>query len=159
MQKKYCPDCRLYLEITKFKKVTTKKSLQKYPDGHYWLCGDCYKKREWTYSEGEEPSNRQARRRDKRAKRVIHVENLYGLSEAEYTERISGQGNLCAICRQKDEMKVLCVDHDHATGKVRGLLCNNCNVGLGNFRDNPKILESAIAYLLEKGGVLRKDGS
>lgn len=150
MQKKYCPECRLNLEITIFKKVTTRKSLEKYPDGYYWCCSGCYKKKEWVYLEGEEPNNRQARRRDKRARRVIAVESKYGLTEADYLAKIVEQGNVCAICSKKDETKVLCVDHDHVTGEVRGLLCGNCNVGLGNFRDSPKILESAIAYLLKK---------
>ncbi len=154
MQKKYCPECRLYLEIDKFKKLTTQKSLDRYPDGYYWSCSDCYKKKVWIVAP-DAPRNRQNRRRDKRLRRVISVEATYGLSEEEYMILIHGQSNLCAICRKKVETKMLCVDHDHATGKVRGLLCGNCNIGLGNFKDNPKLLEAAIAYLLEKGCSLK----
>ncbi len=147
MEKKHCSKCNLYLDIDKFKKLTTKSALKKYPDGYYWCCETCYKQIVWTFNPGEEPNNRQARRRDKRARRIDLVRSTYGLSEEEYMSKISEQENLCAICKKKDENKVLCVDHDHATDKVRGLLCGNCNVGLGNFRDNTKVLEAAIAYL------------
>lgn len=75
----------------------------------------------------------------------------YGITEFEWQDLQKKQGNLCAICGGKQPGKVLCIDHNHATGAVRGLLCGNCNVGLGNFKDSPKILQSAIAYLLEKG--------
>lgn len=54
------------------------------------------------------------------------------------------QGGKCAIC---GEHKKLCLDHDHANGIFRGLLCDGCNHGLGMFRDNPKLLQSAITYL------------
>lgn len=84
-----------------------------------------------------------------RMRRMSAVQTKYGLSENEHLALIKEQNNLCAICGGKDAGKVLCVDHNHTTGAVRGLLCGNCNVGLGNFRDNPKILESAIAYLLK----------
>lgn len=77
------------------------------------------------------------------------VEQVYGLSEQDYMKLINDQKNICAICGMKDEGKVLCVDHDHKTGKVRGLLYGNCNVGLGNFKDDPKILEAASSYLLK----------
>ena len=58
------------------------------------------------------------------------------------------QEGKCAICGSKDE-KHLCVDHSHENGKIRKLLCENCNKGLGYFRDNPLVLENAINYLIE----------
>ena len=57
------------------------------------------------------------------------------------------QGNCCAICGAKPKGRRLAVDHDHKTGKVRGLLCMFCNTGLGKFRDDPKLLKKAIGYL------------
>jgi hypothetical protein len=59
------------------------------------------------------------------------------------------QNGLCAICKKTETGKTsnLCVDHCHKTGKVRGLLCNNCNKGLGLFKDNPEVLLNASAYL------------
>lgn len=145
--KKFCTECGLFLDISNFKKVTTQSALKKTSDGYYWCCTDCYKKKAWIYQKGEEPNNRQAKRRDKKARRVEDIVGKYDLSEAEYMEKIAEQKNLCAICGKKDERRVLCVDHDHKTGKVRGLLCNNCNIGLGNLRDDPQILQSAIGYL------------
>ena len=50
----------------------------------------------------------------------------------------------CVICGSKEQ---LVVDHDHVTGKVRGMLCNHCNRGLGHFRDDPVLLEFAAQYL------------
>lgn len=59
------------------------------------------------------------------------------------------QRERCAICRYKPSFDsyALAVDHDHKTGFVRGLLCGNCNLGLGNFKDNPELLKKAIIYL------------
>ena len=59
------------------------------------------------------------------------------------------QNGVCAICNkeEKSKNKNLFVDHDHQTGKVRSLLCNNCNSGLGQFNDNLNLLESAVLYL------------
>ena len=77
----------------------------------------------------------------------------YGLSIEDYNALLEAQGGLCAICGQAETMKRggvtwdLSVDHDHDTGVVRGLLCIACNHGLGRFRDDPRLLEAAIAYL------------
>jgi cytochrome c551/c552 len=77
----------------------------------------------------------------------------YGLTDAQYAELFEHQHGVCAICHQPETFKVkgtvrkLVVDHDHATGAVRGLLCNACNRGLGNFRDDPELLIAAADYL------------
>jgi hypothetical protein len=56
-------------------------------------------------------------------------------------------GGLCDICGGVPTGIGLCIDHDHETGMVRGLLCNGCNIGLGGFRDNPRLLIRAADYL------------
>jgi hypothetical protein len=72
----------------------------------------------------------------------------YGLTEEEYTVLLISQNNLCAICcKDKESKRDWHVDHCHTTGKVRGILCHHCNLGLGNFKDNKGYLENAIAYL------------
>lgn len=147
IKNKFCVDCSLWLPIERFKKLTTKSALKKNPDGYYWCCNDCYKNKTWIFPLGKEPNNRKSRRRNKLTRRINSVESVYGLSKEDYFNLLNGQNNLCAICGKKDEDKVLCVDHDHKTGEVRGLLCNGCNIGLGNLKDDIQILQSAIAYL------------
>jgi len=61
---------------------------------------------------------------------------------------LAHQGGVCAICkRAPQDGKMLCVDHCHLTGAVRGLLCSNCNSALAFFREEPDALRAAIAYL------------
>lgn len=147
LDKKYCPECGFYKRIEEFKRLSSESALKKYPDGYYWCCSECYKNKTWVVAPENDNMNRKMRRRLKRQRRIVAIESTYGLSESDYIEKINQQNNLCAICGKKDEGKVLCVDHDHVTGQVRGLLCNNCNIGLGNFKDNYEILQSAIGYL------------
>jgi len=73
----------------------------------------------------------------------------YGLTVQQYLDLKIKQNNLCAICQQpnKSERCDFHIDHDHRTGKVRGLVCNNCNRGLGYFADNPIVLRLAASYL------------
>ena len=71
----------------------------------------------------------------------------YGLTMEAYTAMLDEQGGACAICGSAPDGRPLHVDHDHATGAVRGLLCGLCNAGLGNYRDDPALLAKAIAYL------------
>jgi hypothetical protein len=85
-----------------------------------------------------------------------HVKDMeyrrtYGISLDDYKKMMIKQEGFCLIC---NEAKPLVVDHDHKTGKVRGLLCNNCNRALGYLKDNPNRLESAIVYLYRFSPVL-----
>lgn len=84
--------------------------------------------------------------------RDMEYQRKYGITLAEYDFMAAAQCGKCAICGI-DESGVkhgrLHVDHCHETNKVRGLLCNNCNHGLGKFKDNPKLLSEAIKYLEE----------
>lgn len=69
----------------------------------------------------------------------------YGVSRQQYDQMIVAQGGRCAVCGDPTER--LHVDHDHATGDVRGLLCRMCNQGLGFLRDNIEVMRSAVRYL------------
>lgn len=88
-----------------------------------------------------------ARRREQltpERRREHLLRQKYGLTvEAEQRMRVV-QNNACAICEEPRELHV---DHDHASGQVRGLLCPSCNNGLGRFRDDPERLERAANYL------------
>jgi Recombination endonuclease VII len=72
---------------------------------------------------------------------------VYGLSPRDYDAMLAGQGGVCAICKTRLD-KPLFVDHSHATGKVRGLLCRPCNFSLGFMRDDPRLTSAATEYLL-----------
>lgn len=76
----------------------------------------------------------------------------YGLT-IEEVAALRSQG--CSICGTEDgqgRWGNLHIDHDHVTGTVRGGLCNNCNLGIGKFRDDPNLLEAAAAYLRNPPG-------
>lgn len=76
----------------------------------------------------------------------------YGITPSEYKDLFEKQQGRCCICNTTEATRRnvtynLFVDHDHKTGKVRGLLCHNCNTALGHFKDDTKILKTAIEYL------------
>jgi hypothetical protein len=78
-------------------------------------------------------------------KRAGKLRDDYGLTQADYDFMVAAQGGLCAICERKPSQK-LCVDHCHATRRLRFLLCPRCNTGLGYFDDDPRLLRRALAY-------------
>jgi hypothetical protein len=75
--------------------------------------------------------------------REYHLRRRYGITGADVEAMIEAQGGTCAVCPAAPEH----VDHDHATGRVRGVLCFNCNQALGNVRDDPAVLRSLLDYL------------
>jgi hypothetical protein len=82
----------------------------------------------------------------------------YGITLKEYDEMFAKQNGLCFICGNPEKvicksgkLKRLAIDHNHRTGKIRKLLCDDCNVGLGKFRDNIIVMERAIQYLKDHG--------
>ena len=86
--------------------------------------------------------------------RNSNLKKLYGITQADYERMFEKQGGCCAICKAPDpggKKRFLSVDHNHKTGKVRALLCDDCNVGLGRLRDDPELLRAALTYLAEHG--------
>ena len=79
----------------------------------------------------------------------LYLKRIYGISLDDYNYFMVMQSDRCAICSTDDKggKKHWYVDHDHETGVVRGLLCNDCNLGLGKFKDCEYITESAAAYM------------
>lgn len=72
----------------------------------------------------------------------------YGITPEQYYELYKAQNGKCKICSKKlEDGKYLDVDHDKETGNIRGLLCNNCNKGLGMFKENVEALKNAAKYL------------
>lgn len=88
---------------------------------------------------------------NKDEKRKNNYKAQYGITLEDYNEMFVNQNGCCKICgrHQSEFKKTLCVDHCHTTGKVRGLLCSNCNIVLGQAKDDIEILKSAIKYLEE----------
>jgi hypothetical protein len=76
--------------------------------------------------------------------REYHLRARYGIGQTDYDRILAEQGGLCAGCHKVAPAHV---DHDHATGKVRGLLCFNCNQALGNLRDDLQVIDSLGTYL------------
>lgn len=83
------------------------------------------------------------------------LKRQFGISFDDFMSLMDSQLGLCAIChgemdRGQTSNKRLNIDHDHKTGKVRGLLCFRCNTGIGSLNDDPKVLASAIRYLMKE---------
>jgi hypothetical protein len=96
----------------------------------------------------------QIRRQDPEVKQRLrghYLRREYGLSLEAFDAMLIGQGSVCAICGSSDwghaKWQVPCVDHDHNTGEVRGIVCHICNVAIGLLRDNPKIARALADYL------------
>lgn len=103
---------------------------------------------------------RKANQRDYDAERGYKLKCTFGITLEEYNALSEEQDHLCAICRKPEtvvgngkRVRKLAVDHDHTTGKVRGLLCTGCNTALGRFNDDITLLEKAIHYLKSYEGL------
>lgn len=103
--------------------------------------------------EGRVAYSRAHRKANPNVYRDRDLRKNFGISSAQFDEMLAAQGGVCAICERPEramrdgEPMSLAQDHDHATGKNRGILCGNCNKALGKFEDNPDFLRNAIVYL------------
>ena len=83
--------------------------------------------------------------------RASILKSRYGLTEAQFLQMLEDQNGICAICGAESGLLTrkakLAIDHDHATGAIRGLLCMSCNTALGNLRDDPALLRAAADYI------------
>jgi hypothetical protein len=132
-KEKGSPNRHKYVEVQckcgKFKKYRESKVF----NGSYKSCG-CV----WEH-------------KDKKERSWNFYEKLYGISKQDYYNILEKQNNKCCICGSGDSntrmTSFLFIDHCHESGKVRGLLCNSCNTGLGCFKDSIENLKNAIKYL------------
>jgi hypothetical protein len=131
---------------------TCKKGLHQYED-HHKFCPECRKltKQLW-YQDNKDRARKSHKKWQQANREWIKNDALkvnYNFSLEEYKVLLEKQHGCCAICHKpsSDFKKSLHVDHCHTTSKVRGLLCSNCNRGLGHFQDNVLILQNAIKYL------------
>jgi len=83
--------------------------------------------------------------------RHYNLKFKFGIDQTEYEKLLAEQGGVCGICGQSQSgstrAKFLAVDHDHTTGKIRGLLCAQLNKGIGCLKDSPEVLRQALKYL------------
>lgn len=138
---KVCSSCGVQRPLTEFY-WTNRRNGEK---ARHSKCQPCRREQFKTYSKTPQ---------GKQVKRAGILRRKYKMTEDEYQEILIAQGGVCAICREP-ETKVhrdgalcrLVVDHSHATGDVRALLCSFCNAGLGLFKDDPLRLLAAARYL------------
>ena len=96
---------------------------------------------------------KQYREENRRALNDRERQRRFGITSQEYVEIFNAQNEVCAICKNPEtatrlgKVKALAVDHDHKNGAIRGLLCSDCNTGIGKLKDDPSVLRSAIRYL------------
>ena len=126
-----CPACGLDKSLNDFSKNRSTKT------GRQVYCKPCYNRK---ISDAAD--------RLYGGHRNFLLMRRYGINETELNRLLEKQHGLCAICREQPAEHV---DHCHHSGKVRGLLCFNCNGALGRFEDDPEILERAIEYLVAHG--------
>jgi hypothetical protein len=109
-------------------------------------------KRKWEAENPEMVSMQRVRRRIKKMNAKIDqdLRYHYDITLERYNELLAKQEGVCAICKKLEvnsRIKRLVVDHDHKTGKIRGLLCHRCNCGIGYMKDDLQLLQMAIEYL------------
>ncbi|MGW4225581.1 endonuclease VII domain-containing protein [Streptomyces bauhiniae] len=144
----YCRPC--WAEYHQARQLAKGKNVRprvETPEGHKFCrrCGEIKPHAEWhrnaTASDGLSTSCKACRAAKGRAD---HLKRQYGITEAERDAMIASQRGLCVICLDAPAVHV---DHCHKTGRVRGVLCFNCNSGLGLLRDDPDTARRAAAYL------------
>jgi hypothetical protein len=98
-------------------------------------------------------SSKRWREKNKGYFKNYYIQWRYGITTVEYNNMFTAQNGKCAICgkHQSELTKTLAVDHDHKSSVVRGLLCQNCNAGIGFLNDDVDIIRAAADYL-DQGG-------
>lgn len=126
---KQCNKCSKIKETKDFSKRSRAK------DGLYHQCKECKNllKRQ---DHQNNPHNLWARKQ-------------IGLTKEIYTQLLNKYNNKCAICEKAPIKKALAVDHCHETGKIRGLLCDNCNRAIGYLKDDHNLINKAASYVAE----------
>ena len=125
---KWCPSCSTFLPLDDFVRNRSQ------PDGIGGYCRPCANR-----------ITRENKIKKHGSTREYHLRRRYGLTSADVVAIVEAQGGICVICGASDPQHV---DHDHETGEVRGVICFNCNGGLGQFKDNPSLLLTASRYLM-----------
>ena len=132
---KTCTSCNVEKDYSEFYASTSKKS------GYKSNCKECVKTRANVYYRTDK-GRKYIQEKQWRVKGI-------DMTVERYQELLDAQKNGCGICgvEKNRNGSRLCVDHDHNTGKIRGLLCHHCNTALGKMQDSEEMLMKAIEYL------------
>lgn len=159
------------IEIHSYECVDCKRTLPR--EKYYWhkrghrhsaSCKDCYqiKRRPYQIAYMARRGTEQRRKNYSPEKRSISIIKSYGLTLESYEQLLASQSGGCAICGSKEPKTKrngrFCVDHNHQTGAVRGLLCAPCNRGIGLLKDDPAVIEKAMNYLIKANGSRKQWG-
>lgn len=125
------------------------------------LCKPCYFRKYFQTVTKKDPSYHHKNRERMAAYRRANPEHSreiirrsalkrnFGITPEDYNRLLKKQSDVCRICNESDHDRRLAVDHDHLTGRIRGLLCKKCNRGIGLFKDDIGLLRAAVSYLDE----------
>lgn len=131
MATKVCSKCRQDKDLSDFYISRSSR------DGYQSYCIDCTLRR-----------TRKAKQSTADRVYWARLETIYGIDKFKYEVMLLQQDGKCAICKRAPDRR-LGVDHCHKSGKIRQLLCNTCNAGLGNFHDDIELLKLATQYLIK----------
>ena len=139
---KRCKICKQQLPLDSFY-LLLKKTGRSYRNSY---CKDCGNKKRRQYKQSPRPGQNYIRQRNLKS---------YGLTVDQYDEMLTAQGGVCAICNLPEthvssftkKIRRLSIDHDHKTGKIRGLLCSSCNRAIGLLGDDAERIKAVLTYL------------
>jgi hypothetical protein len=147
---KRCPKCK---QVKSYDEFYKRKDMK---DGYSCWCKKCTNEscKNWNKKFPNKHRERCEKYRknhpeQNKTSELKHRFSKYGITIEDYNRMVENQNGVCAICGNSSK-RMLDVDHDHLTNRNRGLLCGNCNKGIGLFKDDINILQKAIKYLKEK---------
>ena len=148
---KVCTGCDEAKSIDEFPKSRSGR------DGISARCRKCHADARRAYRQRTLDRHREVDRayyaRNREKARDYNLRKRYGISSRDYDRMLAWQCGLCHLCRKPPTGRynggVLHADHDHQTGRLRRLICHDCNNGLGRFKDDPDLLRRAAAYIEE----------
>lgn len=144
---KICSICKVEKPIEEFRfDLRNGKRLREY------CCKDCSRANHRKYAQGYRKRHPEVKLKSVKARRAFILRTVYGINENDYERMFEIQRGRCKVCHSTSRSRYgkverLHIDHDHKTGKVRGLLCHMCNGALGLLRDDATILKRIIQYL------------
>lgn len=148
MQIKTCKRCNTTKPVDDFYKNYVSKAGVQYYTSHCKACGKSQHREKWDSMSAEDRRKWNAKQNaNKEYHKNYRLSSKYGLTLEQFNNMYKEQNGQCAICSTAVPDNKICVDHNHNTGRVRHLLCHNCNVILGHAFEDPSILIKCAEYL------------